>query len=704
MFEHYHRRLLAVIVFASLLAYSPTTAGAQEPEITFVGGGYGHGIGMSQYGAYGRADAGHTYEQILAFYYDGTGLSDVADFSDDTTNFSTDDDVDVRVAIRETMAISTPLDQIGDWTIDLFAGGLQIGTATRPISVDWNGSVWTAVSNGVDLCHGVAECTNNPLEFEMSLEERVVLEEVVNGANFGEYRSGRIILHPASIPGPKGDLTHQCGKVIMQQFCVIHGDLDLQSYLYGLQEVPASWPDEALKAQAVAGRSYAVSRILARNANVGWTAPFDLYNSVQDQYYTGWPMWSNCDGLSWCAAVDATDNKVVSYGGTVAETFYSASNGGATAAPPDVWSGGTTRPYLLAKADHFDSNDANPYKIQKYTYTIAEISRWLNDYNLPGLIDQDQLKVGTVASISIEPSISGRVSYARVTIEGSLKTTTLEGRVRRGELVPGPYGFRLYAALNQGCRATPGCVALRSTNFRVGSAADTHSEAQTTAEALPAEALPAEETVAESQPAEETVAENQPAEETAAENQPVINIFEDTQPEDYFYEPVLWMATEEITTGIAGSNRFAPRRQITRAEVATFVWRYAGKPDTSATNNFSDVHAEQFYTTAVAWMAANNITTGKKPTEFAPNDKVTRGELATFLWRYAGKPEAPATSVFTDVPSGKYYTEAVEWMVRWAITEGTSDTTFSPQNPLTRGEMATFVWRLARTPDAFAAR
>ncbi len=56
MFEHYHRRFLAVIVFASVLAYSPTTAGAQEPEITFVGGGYGHGIGMSQYGAYGRAE------------------------------------------------------------------------------------------------------------------------------------------------------------------------------------------------------------------------------------------------------------------------------------------------------------------------------------------------------------------------------------------------------------------------------------------------------------------------------------------------------------------------------------------------------------------------------------------------------------------------------------------------------------------------
>ena len=689
MFQHRYRRFLALALFASVLASSPTPAGAQEPSMTFVGGGLGHGIGMSQYGAYGRAEAGHTYEQILAFYYDGTGLSDVAEFSDGITDFSTDDDVDVRVAIRDTMAISTPLDQLGDWTIDLFAGGVKIGSATDPISVEWDGSTWTAESNEIDLCAGVAECTDNPLEFEMSGEERVVLEEVEDGENFGEYRSGRIILHPASLPGPKGKTTTECGQVSMQQFCVIHGDLDLQNYLYGLKEVPASWPDEALKAQAVAGRSYAVSRILGRNANPRWAAPFDIYNSVKDQVYTGWFMWSNCDGLSWCAAVDATDNKVVSYGGTVAETFYSASNGGATAEPPDVWSGGTTRPYLLAKADPFDSNDANPYKIRQYTYTIAEISKWLNDYEPPKAIDQDQLKVGTVRSIRIDAPPSGRVNFATVTIEGDLKTTTVEGRVSGGKVISGPYGFRFYTALRQGCRATPGCVALRSTNFRVGSAADTHSEAQTTAEALPAE---------------ETAAESQPTEETAAENQPVINIFEDTQPEDYFYEPVLWIATEEITTGIAGSNRFAPHRQITRAEVATFVWRYAGKPDTSATNNFSDVHAEQFYTTAVAWMAANGITTGKSPTTFAPNDKVTRGELATFLWRYAGKPEAPATSVFTDVPSGKYYTEAVAWMAHNKITKGTSATTFSPSDKVTRGQLATFLWRYAGKPPAFAAR
>ncbi|MBT5138118.1 MAG: SpoIID/LytB domain-containing protein, partial [Acidimicrobiaceae bacterium] len=362
--------VLTAWLCSTTICLSPLPASATdsaEQSITFVGGGYGHGIGMSQYGALGRSEAGHTYDQILSFYYDGTVLSDVEAFGDGTTDFAEGaDDIDVLLSVRTQVAVSTPLEQVGSWELEVTAGGQPVGTITSPLDATWDSGAgrWIAMNADRDLCDGISACENAPLELAMSGEEHVVLEQWANGPNIGKYRGGKIILHPAAVNGPKGTLPIRCGGG--NSFCVIHGDLDLQEYLYGVSEIPFSWPQEALKAQVVAARSYAVSRILARNAS-SWPEPFDLYDSVSDQKYSGWDEdnypggWSDCaDGTTWCAAVDATDDLIVDYEGEVAETFYSASNGGATAEPPDVWAGGTSRPYLLAKEDLFDSGDHNP--------------------------------------------------------------------------------------------------------------------------------------------------------------------------------------------------------------------------------------------------------------------------------------------------------------------------------------------------------
>ncbi|NCG39298.1 MAG: hypothetical protein GWP48_17520, partial [Actinobacteria bacterium] len=100
--------LLGLIASVLLPAGPSAAATADEPSITFVGGGYGHGIGMSQYGALGRAEAGHTYDQILGFYYDGTVLTDVEAFGDGITDFSEEgDDIDVLLSVRTQVAVST---------------------------------------------------------------------------------------------------------------------------------------------------------------------------------------------------------------------------------------------------------------------------------------------------------------------------------------------------------------------------------------------------------------------------------------------------------------------------------------------------------------------------------------------------------------------------------------------------------------------
>ncbi len=112
--------------------------------------------------------------------------------------------------------------------------------------------------------------------------------------------------------------------------------------------------------------------------------------------------------------------------------------------------------------------------------------------------------------------------------------------------------------------------------------------------------------------------------------------FGDVSADVYYEAPVQWLVDESITTGTT-PGCFSPDRPVTRAETATFLWRYAGSP-TLGTDSFLDVEPNAFFAQAVAWMATTGITTGTTPTTFSPDRPVTRAETATFLWRYAGSP------------------------------------------------------------------
>lgn len=636
-------RRLTLAVLVTLLAFgaSPAAGAESGATITFFGGGYGHGIGMSQYGALGRAQAGHTHDQILDFYYPGTDLSSVDEFG----SFGADDDVDVLIEVRSEVAISRPFidgaPQEG-WKVEVRADGELLGTVTSSVSAVYANGTWSATAGGEQLCD--ARCDGAVLKFAHTGGTHVVLEQYEDGPNLGHtingvapgaFANGRIVLYPGALGGGCGSAT---------QFCVIHGDLDLQDYLYGISEIPTSWHPEAQKAQAIAARSYAASAMMRRQGN---GKAYDLVNGVADQYYLGHQkVLVGCG--NWCDAVDATNNTVVTYGGAIAETYYSASNGGATAEPHHVWSAGTPLPYLKAKDDPFDGNAANPYRPREVVYSVDDVSRWLNDYHLSYPSTGDQLQVGTVRNITIDDvPASGRITFAEVTIVGTKKTVT----VYQDPDGPGddPYGERFYNALKRGCQATPGCDPLVSSNFEIR------------------RVLP----------------------------------FTDVGFGDYFYAPVEWMTLEGLTKGVSATE-FGPDRSNTRAQMATFVWRFAGEPAAGAAHGFSDVVTDSFYDDAVAWMKAQGITTGTTASTFSPDGTVTRAQAAAFLWRFAGSPSSSASFDFVDVPDGAYYTEAVRWMVEWDITTGTTATTYSPNDVLTRGQIATFLWRLAGAPEAFA--
>ena len=139
---------------------------------------------------------------------------------------------------------------------------------------------------------------------------------------------------------------------------------------------------------------------------------------------------------------------------------------------------------------------------------------------------------------------------------------------------------------------------------------------------------------------------------------------------------------------------FVPDRLVSRGEMAVWLWNMEGQPSAAA-HSFDDV-ADAGQQQPVSWLSDRGITTGTTDTTFSPDNGLTRGQFAAFLWRLAGKPQASAHS-FVDV-AASWQQQPVSWLVEEAITTGTSPTMFSPDNGLTRGQLVTFLYRYKDEP------
>ncbi|GJM37309.1 MAG: hypothetical protein DHS20C19_06760 [Acidimicrobiales bacterium] len=170
--------------------------------------------------------------------------------------------------------------------------------------------------------------------------------------------------------------------------------------------------------------------------------------------------------------------------------------------------------------------------------------------------------------------------------------------------------------------------------------------------------------------------------------------FGDVRAADYWARGVQWMVDNDITTG-TGPGCFSPEDPVTRGQAAAFVWRMEGRPESDLDRPFVDVTLE-WQLDAVAWMLDEGITTGTAPLRFSPESVLTRGQLAAILYRLAGEPPA-GTHPFADV-SLPWQQDPVAWMAAEDITTGTSQTTFSPDNVVTRGQLATFFYRYKGQP------
>lgn len=170
--------------------------------------------------------------------------------------------------------------------------------------------------------------------------------------------------------------------------------------------------------------------------------------------------------------------------------------------------------------------------------------------------------------------------------------------------------------------------------------------------------------------------------------------FTDVVAGAYYEDAVAWAVENGITTGTTDTT-FSPNVNCNRAQVVTFLWRAAGEPEPASSENpFTDVAPGTFYYDAVLWAVEKGITTGTSKTTFGPNDNCTRGQVATFLWRAQGEPEAAsAENPFNDISSSAFYYEAVLWAVEAGVTTGTSKTTFGPNETCIRGQIVTFLYR-----------
>lgn len=172
--------------------------------------------------------------------------------------------------------------------------------------------------------------------------------------------------------------------------------------------------------------------------------------------------------------------------------------------------------------------------------------------------------------------------------------------------------------------------------------------------------------------------------------------FTDVDTSRFYHKALDWAVENNVAKGNTETT-FAPDESCTRAQLVTMLWRAAGSPAPAegTENPFTDVPENVFYTDAVLWAVEKGIIKGTTETTFSPDDIATRGQVVTVLYRYSGSP-APAEGAenpFTDVPENVFYTDAVLWAVDNGVTNGTDADTFEPNLDCTRSQIVTFIYR-----------
>ena len=180
-------------------------------------------------------------------------------------------------------------------------------------------------------------------------------------------------------------------------------------------------------------------------------------------------------------------------------------------------------------------------------------------------------------------------------------------------------------------------------------------------------------------------------------------VFSDVPEKAWYSEAVGYVQESGLMSGV-GENTFAPNGTMTRAMLATVLYRKGGSPAVSGENPFQDVAEGQWYSNAILWASQNEIVGGYGNGLFGTNDNVTRQDMATILWRYAGKPEGAKDAGFADAPSiASYAADAVNWARENGVLSGKDGNRFDPRGFAVRAELAKVLMNYAAMEEAQTA-
>ena len=358
--SHVMRRSALALATLSLLALAPAPADAAS-RLVVSGGGFGHGVGMSQYGTLGFAKKGRGYREILAHYYSGTRVG--------------------RLDSRPTVRV---LLQSNKSTV-VFSGATQAGDRALVPSSTYRAQAYAG--NRVVL----RSATGRKLR-TLPAPLRVVgpAGQPVSLAGSGAYR-GAMELQPAQFGGLNAI-----------------NAVDLESYVRGVvsAESPSSWPAEALRTQAVAARTYAIT---TNKPGAG----FDHYPDTRSQVYRG----VAAETPTTDAAVSDTADEVVTYDGKPVVTYFFSTSGGRTENAEFGFPGGEPKPWLKSVEDPYDS--VSPRHRWRFRFTMTQAAA-----RLRGLVK------GRFLGIRVnQRGVSPRV--VRATVLGTRGSTPVDGPTLR---------------------------------------------------------------------------------------------------------------------------------------------------------------------------------------------------------------------------------------------------------------------------------
>ena len=172
------------------------------------------------------------------------------------------------------------------------------------------------------------------------------------------------------------------------------------------------------------------------------------------------------------------------------------------------------------------------------------------------------------------------------------------------------------------------------------------------------------------------------------------NPFTDVPNDAWYAAPVLWAKANNVTGGTSATT-FGPDDSCTRAQVVTFLWAANGKPEPKSMNNpFKDVANNAWYLKPVLWAVEQGITGGIAEGKFGPEQTCTRAQIATFLYAAAGKPEVSGKSSFKDVKDADWFAKPIIWAAQNEVTGGIGDGKFGPNNTCTRAQVVTFLYKV----------